>query len=219
MQPEGGLAMAEETTTTKTDGDGGSKAATEGGNGAGTDTTKATVQTDPKRMSEDELRSFAERQVQENQTLKAELETQRADSKKMSERLAIVEQESQTKKFTDEVMGKSDANGERWYGEPEKHVAHLTDLARAFGEGSDQVKFYIETERAHAKQMREAGTFKVVGSAADGTAGGSALSQLEAKARAFTEADPKMTKEQAMARAAAENPALYRDYERELRSR
>lgn len=94
---------------------------------------------------------------------KALAESQAAQ-KALSEQVATMQTEARTRRFTEEVRGKSDSNGRAWFGEPEKHVAFLNDLAEKFGEDSDQVKFYVTNQRAQAEQNATSSLFKEMGS-------------------------------------------------------
>ena len=201
--PKGGHTMAENTNPSD------SKAAGEG----------QPSNQDPKTMSETDLRAFVEAQAAENKRLTEEAKAASEESKKLGERLALVEKESRTKRFTDEVLGRSEENGIRWYGEQNKHVKMLEDLTEKFGESSDQVKAYVELNRSHAKQLSESGLFAVAGVSGAGDGSGSAYGKLQAIAKGYREADPKLSEADSISKAASENPDLYTKYQAENASR
>lgn len=148
------------------------------------------------------------RQLSEERAAREAAENER---KTLAETVSKMAADTRRRAFTEEVEGRSHANNIRWFGDIEPHVAHLESLAKAFGEDSAEVKFYVEQNRSRAKQLSEFKGFKEIGHSAAG-AEGSALAKLEAKAKAFSDADPKLTKEQAFARAVTENADLYAAY-------
>lgn len=141
----------------------------------------------------------------------AELE---AANKVMSEQIARMTAEARTRRFAEEVRGKSDANGTAWVGETEKHVAHLNKLASAFGEDSEEVAHYISLNRAHAEQMRQSALFREMGSN-DTVRASSAYAEVEKRAKARQEADPKLSFAEAVAAVATADPQLYAAYRAE----
>lgn len=202
-ESQGGRNVADETKTPEL------KAATEG----------TPANTDPKAMSENELRSFVERQMAENMRLTEEAKTAAEDSKKLSERLALVETASRAKRFNDEVLGRSEENGTRWYGEADKHLKMLDKLAVTFGEDSEEVKSYVELNRSHAKQLNESGIFSVAGVGGAGNGDGSAWGRIQALAKTAREADPKLSEADAISKVASENGELYTQYQTENRAK
>jgi hypothetical protein len=125
------------------------------------------------------------------------------------------------KRFTDMVSGRGGAeDGARpWLGDPQKHVAMLETLAVNFGEDSDELKTYTEMQKAISEQAKVANLFNEVGSGSNGTDSTSAMARMKARAKTFMEADPKLTKEQAMDKVMAEEPRLYNEYLSELSKR
>lgn len=162
-------------------------------------------ETPPESTTASEPIQFAELQRQLNE--------ERDRNKQLAETVSKMAADSRRRAFTAEVMGKSEDSDIRWFGEPDKHVAHLEALAKAFGENSDELKFYVEQNRSHAKSLSEAGLFSEIGHSKSG--GNSAEAQLQAKANALRKADPKLTPEQAFARATTENADLYAQYRKE----
>jgi outer membrane biosynthesis protein TonB len=126
----------------------------------------------------------------------------------LSEENARLSRDSRTKKFTDEVRGRSDANGLPWVGEIENHVAMLVDLSEKFGEDSAQVKQYISTNRAHAELIKSSQLFSELGTGrpAESMTGDE---KAEIVARQLRESNPALTKEQALAQAYREHPEFY----------
>lgn len=151
-----------------------------------------------------------QRQLSEERAARELAET---DRKTLSETVAKMAADTRRRTFTAEVMGKSDDSGIRWFGETDKHVAHLEALAKAFGEDSDEVKHYVAINRSHAKALTESGAFSEVGHSK--SVENTALAQLQSKAKAFSDADPKLSPEQAFALATKGNPDLYAQYRKE----
>lgn len=100
-----------------------------------------------------------------------------ADAKTFAERLGTLEAERRRDGFIAEVTGKSAANGHRWFGEVDKHVAILESL------GDEHRQLYIEQQRAIAQQVK-AFAGRELGSDA-GNPDGSAEAAIKAKATAL----------------------------------
>lgn len=144
-------------------------------------------------------------------------------AKQMAERLAL---EAQTKRFTDEILGRSEQNGTRWVlgattpigadgaSAIEKQIGILRTLASTFGEESEEFQAYVAQQRSMAETVRHADTFRQYGQPGGGDPA-SAESRIAALARQYAERDPQLTREQAMVRAMEENPELYQQAERE----
>ena len=167
---------------------------------------------------EAEFKAFREQATARETELKAfkeKAEKQEAELKSASERIAAMQTEAQTKRFTDEVLGKNSANGTRWIGDVTKHVGYLGKLAKAFGEDSEEVKHYITTERAHAEQLMKSQLFGEIGSESFGE-DGSAEIQFDAAVRRAM-AEHKLTYDAAMERVEQESPELARRYATEMR--
>jgi hypothetical protein len=121
---------------------------------------------------------------------------------------AKAEGDASTKRFTDEVRGRSDANGNAWVGDIKAKVAHLDHLAKTAGEDSDVFKAYVADQRATAEQVKDSGLFKVFGSDAAGDGGASVapFDALMGQARAYAEAHPEYTPERAFAEITINDP-------------
>lgn len=174
-----------------------------------------TMSIDPQRFAE--MEEQLEQMQEELARRTASEEAAATQAKTMSEQVIRLTGEARLRRFTDEVTGKSSANGQPWIGEFDKHVAFMEKLASQFGEDSEELKHYVEMNRGHAKQAREGSLFRPQG----GGGGGNvppAYERIEAKARQMVEADAtgKLTFEQAMDRVAMREPQLYHEYNEEL---
>jgi 2'-5' RNA ligase len=118
------------------------------------------------------------------------------------------------KEFTDEVMGRSDANGIRWFGNIDNHVAILETLP------DDKRALYIAEQRDNAKRMTAAAIKPEIGTdGADGAGDADAWSRIEAEAKTFMAADAGLSKEGAIARVLKTNTDLAQQYSREVRGK
>ncbi len=169
-------------------------------------------ETPQSQMSEEVARRFADLEAKVAAE-KAAREKAEADAKAAAERVIALELDARKKRFTDVVLGNVEG-GRRWFGEAEKHVAHLMKLAAAFGEDSEEVKHYREAMETQAAQIAESELLKTKGSSAP-AATSSAWTKIQARAKALREADPKLSEAQAIDRAARENPSLYTEHLRE----
>lgn len=118
---------------------------------------------------------------------------------------------NQRKEFTDEVMGRSDANNIRWFGDVETHVGILESLP------DGQRQKYIESQREQAKRLTAA-LGKERGSDAPGDADNSFRDKLDAKARKFAE-EKGVTHAQAVQAVLASDKELRRQYVTSERNR
>jgi hypothetical protein len=121
-------------------------------------------------------------------------------------RVTTLEQAKRRKEFTDEVLGRSDANDIRWFGDVESHVAILEAL------GDEPRQKYIEQQREQAKRLTAA-MGKELGS--DAPAGGGALAEVMAKAKKYREEHPGQSIEQAIVAVTEAEPGLARRYREE----
>ena len=160
---------------------------TAGGDDAdATTTTTASVttgETPPMELTEEKVNDLVSQKLTEQaQTFGEQIRT-------LTERLTATEaenvrltNETRIKAFRDEVMGRSDANGTRWFGDIEQHVKILDAL------DDDTRAAYIETQRELAKTVTESGAFSEIGSG-HGDTEKSALAEIEQKARTYSEAN------------------------------
>lgn len=89
--------------------------------------------------------------------------------------------------FTDEVRGKSEANGTPYIGHIPDHVRMLCDIAEKFGADSWHVQFYREQNRSHAEQMKAGTLYREIGTARGTDATQTAHDQIDALARELAE--------------------------------
>lgn len=130
--------------------------------------------------------------------------------KKANERIAAMEDAAQNRRFSDEVLGKSDANNLRWFGEIESHIRILKSLAAAEGEDSDAFKAYVSQNRAFAEQMQKSNLFHEVGTGTTGSASQDPQAKINAMAAARA-SEKGISFRDAIRQIANENPDLYRE--------
>ena len=186
-------------------------------------------------MSEntEQARSFEEqvRQLrEENAALRQASEASAESAKQAKEMAERIQRDAETKRFTDEVLGRSEQNSTRWYLGPttapgedgktavERQVNTLRTLASTFGEDSPEFKSYVEQQRAVAETVRHSNVFSVAGMTGDGNPA-NAESRLMAFAEAERKARPELSPEQATLAAMEAHPDLYAEFERERESR
>lgn len=190
-------------------GDGLSVPTAQGGDAGTAPTTQSVSEskeiTVEKQLTEAQVEEIVSRKLTEQATTFGE------QMKTVTDRLAATEQENvslknanRLKGFRDEVMGKSDANGTRWFGDIETHIKVMDAL------GDDDRKQYIEQQRALAKQVEESGAFKELGSS-HGNPDTSAWDRLEGEAKAMREKRPELTIEQARTEVLETNSKLAAD--------
>lgn len=165
-------------------------------------------------------KAFVEEQVSAQvKGFKEELDTEKGLRQAAETRLASLEQEAQTRRFGDIILGR-DGEGDGsppFAGEHAPHQTMLSLLAKEYGEDSEQFKAYVAQQRAVSKQMREAGLFKETGVGSGPDAGGASTA-----ARRFDDAVTKWlsensgkTKVEAIKAVTAANPKMYTEYIRE----
>lgn len=117
----------------------------------------------------------------------------------LAEQVKTMETNNLRRAFTDEVLGRSDANNVRWIGDTEKNVASLMRFAEVFGSESEQVKEHVTLQRTTSAAVRTSGAFAEKGSSAASDDGSdtSAYGEItrrsnelvkEGKAKTFSEA-------------------------------
>ena len=180
------------------------------------------VEPDPV-LESSELKTASERIAKletENRALKASEARNAQDSKKSSERIAALEDKGQRQVFREIVMGETSES--RWFGETEKHIEHMMDLKKAFGEDSDQLKHYIATQDAQVAAMNTAGLFDERGSSFGLDVEGKESPLAELKKIAMEDEERKsgkLTFEQAFLKAGNDHPELKKKYREQFRSR
>lgn len=186
------------------------------------DPKKDDVQT-PAAFSEEERTSLLEKiaalEAKEADSKKF-AEAKDEESKKLTERVAKMESDARHKRFSDMVMGRGDqGDGAPWVGGTDTHLSLLEQMAAQFGEDSDTFKQYVEMQRKNAATIKQSAVFTEFGRTGTYQSETSAAAEIDKAAKVFTDADPKMTLEQARVRVLEGNPALYERYERERTSR
>lgn len=147
-------------------------------------------------------------------------ESQATAIKQLGDQNAAMAKEARAKRFTGEVLGKSDASGIRWFGETDKHVAMLEHLADTSGEDSDLFAAYVTQQRALAEQMRSSSLFAEVGSGQGGLpTGGDAMAKLNNMASARVAEGKAANHGEAMAQLEREQPALFAEYRESITRR
>lgn len=148
----------------------------------------------------------------ENLANKQAAEIQATEVKKLSEANARLTDEAETLKFTEEVEGKSKDNKHAYVGEFAKHVAHMKSLAKAFGEDSEEIKFYMETQRQSAALAESSLLFAEKGrggAGGDGTPWG----KIVGIAKSRMETDKTLTEAMAISLVLKDQPQLYAEYQ------
>lgn len=142
-----------------------------------------------------------------------QLKAQDDQIKALTEQNARLHETALAKRLADEVYGRVEG-GVRWFGESDKHVAFLTKLASAFGEGADEFKAYVEQQRATAQQMAKSELFREVGAqgAGDGSKPQTPTEQLEALVQKAMAEDKTLTYADAFSQVAAANRKLYEQH-------
>lgn len=166
------------------------------------------------QMSENQAKRFADLEA-ELKAFKEREAKRESELKNASETIARMQADAQTKRFTDEVLGRNSVNGTRWIGPVDKHVGMLSKLAKAFGEESEEVRDYIAEHRATAEQIRMSNLFTEIGSEAFGD-GASAEQQFDAAVKKVA-AEKKINYDAATEVVQRENPELARRYAVEMR--
>ena len=180
---------------------------------------EATKASEAAKVVNDATKTYVEGQTKQ---LTEKLDEQTALRQAAESRLATLEVEAQTRRFTDVIMGRDGAGdgSPPFAGKHETHNSILSLLAKEHGETSEQFKEYISEQRAISKQMREAGMFKEIGNSAPGSIAG------DVAARNFNDAVTKWmgenagkTKAEAITAVAAATPKLYTEKVKEEQRR
>jgi 2'-5' RNA ligase len=123
----------------------------------------------PVAMTEEQSRRMSELES-ENKRIAAELEASKATAEQsatqatqLAERVQTMERDARRKRFTEEVTGKAESGGPRWFGEPAAHVAHLEHLSSTVGEDHELFTGYVAQQRALAEQLRTSNLFGEAG--------------------------------------------------------
>lgn len=181
-----------------------------------TEESKVTESTNP---AVDPVK-FSELETQAK-TLAEQLETERTQSKQLMERLAAVEDQNQTRRFTEVVTGKGGANdgGHQFFGEPEIHVSMLKKLAKAFGEDSEEVTGYIDQQKAVSEALATSAAMGQTGKAEPTKATGATVEDgVMAEIKAYAEANS-LPIDKATSVYFEKNPQRYAEFDAEFKRR
>jgi len=169
------------------------------------------------QFSEAEVKAFREFQAMGGAAKLTEITEQ---NQKLSADVTTLQADARKKRFTDIVLGRAEgSDGARWRGDVERHVAHMTQLAEAFGDESQVLKDYIDDRKADAIAFAEGidKLTKPIGTSRGGDHVGSAWEQIDAKAKEFAETKG-VTIEQARVEIMKTHPELKRQYDSERHS-
>ena len=169
-----------------------------------------------KKISDPVVTEFVERAARELAEARAEAKRTADEAIQLREQNSMLQAQNRVKYFTDEVLGRSEANGTAWTGPVADHVRMACSLADKFGEKSWELQHYIQTNRAAAEQVKAGSLFKEIGTARNQDGGLTAYDQLAAKATALAESQGK-TFESAFASVLASDHQLRAAYAREQR--
>lgn len=162
--------------------------------------------------------------VDSNRKLTERLEAQDKHLQQATEKVTKLTADAQRKRFTDIVLGKdADVGGHRWFGEPEKHVSFMEKIADKFGADSEEIKQYVEQQKAYAEQLEQSQIFTTIGSDGGGAPLGSsdagsefiALAEKRFNEKTANDKNQSFTLADAMSEIAAEKPELYNKYNEE----
>lgn len=175
---------------------------------------ESTEAVDAKKFAEMEARQN-ELEAQ-NQQFREQAEASAAQLKTLSEANAKLVDDAETKRFTEEVEGKSAENKQPYVGDAAAHVKHMKSLAKAFGEDSEEFKYFLATQRQSATLAAQSLLFREVGtSTADNET--SAYGKLTALAKEHMGKNPGKTFEQSFAEVMGmpQHKELYQRYNEE----
>jgi hypothetical protein len=149
-----------------------------------------------------EERQHSKKLGEKVKSLTEQLEESGNTNKQLTERIATLEKNDRTKRFSEIAQG--------WPEAPE-HVKFLESVADKFGEDSEEFKGYVKRQKATAEQLRKGKLFSELGRDGSGSSD-SADVQVLAKARALIEKDSKLSMQEAMNLVFSENQELYEQY-------
>ena len=122
-----------------------------------------------------------------------------------NKRVADMEKDARVKRFTSMIE-----QGDRWFGETDKHLKILTSFSEAFGEESEEFQGYVTQQEATAKQFKESTLFQELGTSRVPETR-TALQEIEVQAKAI-QAEKSITYAQAYTEVMTKNPELYERY-------
>lgn len=160
--------------------------------------------------------------------LTTQLETERKAREDIEKRAGVLEAAGRAQRFRDIVLGRDD-EGVRAAKEEGATALHpmVGDFVQKMlimerlGEGTDEFKAYVASERENAARLHAAGTFAEVGlDSHDGGVSSSAKAEMEKRIAAEMSGDnPVKTRGEAIEKIAAADPKLMNDYDREVTRR
>lgn len=172
-------------------------------------TEQAAAQaTEPKNAAEDPSKRFAELEARFAASEQAR-QANEAALKQATEVIAGMQADARRKRFTEEVMGRGEQSGARWYGEPEKNVRLMERLADALGEDSKEFRAFVEQQRAVGEALRQSSLFSEIGSDASADAD-SPEAELDALTKKYQKQHGELTYEQAYSKVFSEHPEIQR---------
>lgn len=172
-------------------------------------TEQAAAQaTEPKNAAEDPSKRFAELEAKFAASEQAR-QANEAALKQATEVIAGMQADARRKRFTEEVLGRGEQSGARWYGEPEKNVRLMERLADALGEDSKEFRSFVEQQRAVGAALRQSSLFSEIGSDASADAD-SPEAELDALTKKYQKQHGELTYEQAYSKVFSEHPEIQR---------
>jgi hypothetical protein len=169
-------------------------------------------------MSEEEAKKLSEMEAtvqtltEANATLKTaneqmstKLSEAETNNKQLSERVTAMEKEARKTRF--------EKTAADFVGKTEDHVKFMEFIADKDekGEESEQLKAYVERERAIAEQVKASNLFSEFGHDKTGDAV-TAEAKLDAEAKKIQAAEPTLSYAQAYAKVMEQQPKLYAEY-------
>lgn len=213
---EAGLTVPERAAATPADA---SPQPTKGGTPMGNLNEQTPDAAQPVALTEADLAAFREWQANRDEMARQMSEMQ-AQITALSERNASLEaanaaaaREAMIRRFTDEVMGRTDESRHRWVGDADKHVAVLVAMAESVGEDSEAFRDHVALQRTAAEQVATGELFASIGTT-EGQQEASAYEQLAAQATKYAN-EHGVTFAAAFAEVVSrkENADLYRQYQ------
>ena len=165
-------------------------------------------------ISDPTVREFVEKAAREVATAKAKANESARTAAELTERNARLVEQYEVKFFTEEVRGRSDANPTAWVGPVDDHVRMCRFLAEKAGRDSWELANYIQTNRAHAEQLKASQLFTQIGSGRE-PAGLGAYERIEILAKERARQTSGLTFEKAFDEVLQGDPDLRAAYARE----
>jgi hypothetical protein len=145
----------------------------------------------------------------DTEALKAQFAEQQQALAAAQVRIATMEQDARTARFTALASG--------WHGDTAGHLTMLELCATDGGEGGPAFIAYVSLQAGIAETLRQNKVFSTVGS--DRAGEGSAWATVESRAKLLVSAQPSLTIEKARIQVIEADGDLYRRYEAERQGR